>query len=294
MQTLNPAVVSKNSMTTFRRRLLHSAAALGSEASPGSNLSSLRASRAAETDDKDEDDTGIEAASDDGGGSPSLSSPSSPSSPSSSSTRPPPPRQQGREPDFTQLAALAASLAARAVPGRVEDVVGVDEATVALKLRVKPLAEVVPGLNSSSSNSSSCPSSSSSSPYELETAWLWVCWKAGAARACLGPEPPRGSPADGFASTARLREELRGRVLSSAALRRRWERVLVLAFSSRRSEAAAGADARAGGGEERGTYGDEGQYGEEDDPYSPRDAAAKNKNDTKMKKNNGAGASESA
>ena len=249
---------------TFRRRFLHSAAALGSDAGSSSNLSSLRASLAAGIDEKDEGDTRFASASGGGGGGGdggSLS-PSPPSSP----TQEPPPRRRAREPDFTQLAALAASLAARAVPGRVDDVVGVDDFTVAVKLRVRPLLEIV---LKSSTTSSSSSSSSSSSPYDLETAWLWVCWKPGAARACLGPEPPRGSPADGFASTARLREELRGRVLSSVALRQRWERVLVLAFSSRNND-----EANAKGGEgARGSYGDEGHG--EDDPYSPRSAASR-------------------
>lgn len=160
--------------------------------------------------------------------------------------------------------------------------IGVDKETVALKLRVRPLSEVVARDSSSSSTSSSpsntSPSSSSSSPYDLETAWLWICWKPGAARACLGPEPPRGSPADGFASTARLREELRGRVLTSVAMRRRWERVLVLAFS-RGSGNSSWNSTDAKGGGERGLYGDE---VEEDDPYAAAAAAdRKNKKRTK-------------
>jgi hypothetical protein len=268
---------------TFRHRFLHSTAALGSDAGPSSNLSSLRASLAAAADDEEEGDTGIAVASvsdeDDDGGSLSLllpSSPPPPPPPPSSTQPPPPPSRQAREPDFTQLAALAASLAVRAVPGRVDDVVGVDEETVALKLRVRPLAEVVAAISSPSNASPSSGAPPPSSPDDLETAWLWVCWKPGVARACLGPEPPRGSPADGFASTSRLREELRGRVLSSVALRSRWERVLVLAFSSRNGGGGESSADAAGGGGDRGTYGDEqDEEGEgEGDPYGPRDGSA--------------------
>ena len=147
-------LVSSTSSTTFRHRFLHSTAALGSDAGPRSNLSSLRASLAAAADDEEEGDTGIAVASvsdeDDDGGSLSLllpSSPPPPPPPPSSTQPPPPPSRQAREPDFTQLAALAASLAVRAVPGRVDDVVGVDEETVALKLRVRPLAEVVAAIS---------------------------------------------------------------------------------------------------------------------------------------------------
>ena len=271
------AAPSNKSSSAFRRRFLHSTAALGSDAGPSSSLSSLRASLAADVDEKEKDGAGIASASVgivDGESEPPLSSSSPQPQPAPPPPPPPPPpSRQAREPDFTQLAALAASLAARAVPGRVDDVVGVDEATVALKLRVRPLSEVLRSEKKSSSSSAPSASAndnnaSSSSSSSLETAWLWICWKPGAARACLGPQPPRGSPADGFASTSRLREELRGRVLSSVALRRRWERVLALAFSSRddddesdKGRAASGKGG--GGGGERGLYGDEG-----DDPYA--------------------------
>ncbi|GBF97380.1 hypothetical protein Rsub_11027 [Raphidocelis subcapitata] len=123
--------------------------------------------------------------------------------------KPQAPRGHGRQTlDYTALAACVAELQAEWVPSKVEEVVQPDPYTLSLRLRTP-----------------------------LRQGWLHLSWHPTAARACVGPAPPRGAASEAFSFVEVAGAQLRGLVLTGAALPAAWERVAQLSFGVRPGEA---------------------------------------------------------
>jgi predicted ribosome quality control (RQC) complex YloA/Tae2 family protein len=71
----------------------------------------------------------------------------------------------------------------------------------------------------------------------LRHGWLHLSWHPTAARACVGPPPPRGAASEAFSFAEAAAAQLRGLVLTGAALPAAWERVAQLSFGVRPGEA---------------------------------------------------------
>ena len=136
------------------------------------------------------------------GRSSSRPSPPSPAQPPPGATRPP----SGKLPafDYTALVASVSEIRAHALPTKVEVAVQPDAFTLVLGLR---------GLDGKRA--------------------LHVSWHSDAARACLGPSPPRVHKSENLSFGEQCQANLRGLILVAAAVPTPWERVAILDFAER-------------------------------------------------------------
>ena len=112
--------------------------------------------------------------------------------------------------DFTSMATLVAAVRLTAVPGRLDDVVAVDRATLALRLTV------------ADGDSATAP------------LWLWFAWGVHPRLAVGPPPPPGGASAAGVdAFAGQLLAELKGKVLVASAIGAEFDRVARLDWAPR-------------------------------------------------------------